>query len=102
MALNTLGLSGRGRQSHSMLPLGPTNAETSRSDRNPYSPIGGKGLCLDCQGAMSPPTGGVEGFPGKGTTSLLTGNECSPEVSCHLDFRRMLLGMHGSDDDARD
>jgi hypothetical protein len=39
-------------------------------------------------------------LPGKGTTSLLTGTECSPEVSGPLDFRRILLAMHGSDVDA--
>ena len=44
MAPNTLGLSGRGRHIHSTLPLGATRATDSRSERNAYSAMGGKGL----------------------------------------------------------
>ena len=44
MAPNTLGLSGRGRHIHSTLPLGATRALDSRSERNAYSAMGGKGL----------------------------------------------------------
>src|SRR5438067_13865231 len=45
MAPNTLGESMRGRQSHSMFPLGATSASDSQSDRKPYSAIGGNGEC---------------------------------------------------------
>ena len=44
IAANTLGPSGRGRQSHSTFPDGATNACTSRSDRKAYCAIGGNGL----------------------------------------------------------
>ena len=45
-----LGLSGLGTHSHSTLPLGPTSAVTSRSERNPYSAIGGNGLRVALEG----------------------------------------------------
>src|SRR4051794_41957982 len=41
IAPNTLGESKRGMHSHSTLPFGPTSAQVSQSDRNPYSAIGG-------------------------------------------------------------
>src|SRR4051794_27865125 len=44
MAPKMLGLSIRGRHSHSTLPLGATSAVVSQSERNPYSAIGGNGL----------------------------------------------------------
>ena len=73
-----LGLSGLGTHSHSTLPLGPTSAVTSRSERNPYSAIGGNGLRWLCSGATSTPCGRSAG-PGNGTMeALLTGGECSP------------------------
>ncbi len=42
-APNTLGESIRGRQSHSIAPLGATSAVVSQSERKPYSAIGGNG-----------------------------------------------------------
>jgi hypothetical protein len=39
-----LGLSIRGTHIHSTLPLGATRAQTSQSEMNPYSAIGGKEL----------------------------------------------------------
>src|ERR1700730_17743134 len=44
IAPKTLRPSGRGRQSHSILPAGETRAFTSQSERNAYSAIGGNGL----------------------------------------------------------
>ena len=44
IAANTLGLSIRGRHIHSTVPLAAISADTSQSDKNPYSAIGGNGL----------------------------------------------------------
>src|ERR671921_277575 len=52
---NTLGESMRGRQSHSTFPLGAINAVVSQSDRNPYSPMGGKGEAMDAASAVERP-----------------------------------------------
>ena len=44
LAAKTLGLSIRGRHIHSAAPSAAISADTSQSDKNPYSAIGGNGL----------------------------------------------------------
>jgi hypothetical protein len=86
-----LGLSIRGRHIHSTLPLAAISADTSQSDRKPFSAIGGNGLprSVDRLGRGLPVSLSVTGWTpfagckvsfGTGSLRASAHGPCSPDA----------------------